>query len=384
MKKIMFLVAVYMIAWQVAAAQLMGNLLSSQLKGTPIDIAAHEGDGFKAEYYNGPNFNEKVLTRIDKNIDFFLIHRSPAEGVDAGYFSVRWTGKFYAPKTGMYTFYFIADDGVRLWLNNQIVIDNWRLNRATKFSGKISLKGEQLYDLKIEYSQMKPSAAVAKASWSFENGPDEPFDPKYVFSRPPKTVPVAAKKPSPAKTTSPVAQKAPADKPAATKPVPEKTSTVAKVIPKEQKEAKQTKEPPRPAVKAPVPDTDANVDDLSKETFDNLEKGKAVVLNHIFFDQSKSELKPESFDELHKLVNTLNKYPQIKITVTGHTDNVGDFYLNVELSKDRARAVADYLVQKGVAEGRIEYKGLGGLYPLAPNTTEENKMKNRRVEFAVR
>jgi outer membrane protein OmpA-like peptidoglycan-associated protein len=63
---------------------------------------------------------------------------------------------------------------------------------------------------------------------------------------------------------------------------------------------------------------------------------------------------------------------------------VGDFYLNVELSKDRARAVADYLVQKGVAEGRIEYKGLGGLYPLAPNTTEENKMKNRRVEFAVR
>jgi outer membrane protein OmpA-like peptidoglycan-associated protein len=109
-----------------------------------------------------------------------------------------------------------------------------------------------------------------------------------------------------------------------------------------------------------------------------------VVLNHIFFDQSKSELKPESFDELHKLVNTLNKYPQMKITVTGHTDNVGDFYLNVQLSKDRAKAVADYLAGKGIEENRIEYKGMGGLYPMAPNTTEENKTKNRRVEFAVK
>ena len=108
------------------------------------------------------------------------------------------------------------------------------------------------------------------------------------------------------------------------------------------------------------------------------------MLNHIFFDQSKSELKPESFDELHKLVNTLNKYPQMKITITGHTDNVGDFYLNVQLSKDRAKAVADYLLQKGITGSRIEFKGMGALYPVAPNTTEDNKIKNRRVEFAVR
>jgi len=74
----------------------------------------------------------------------------------------------------------------------------------------------------------------------------------------------------------------------------------------------------------------------------------------------------------------------MKITITGHTDNVGDFYLNVQLSKDRAKAVADYLVEKGIDESRLDSKGMGSLYPLAPNTSEENKIKNRRVEFAVR
>jgi outer membrane protein OmpA-like peptidoglycan-associated protein len=54
------------------------------------------------------------------------------------------------------------------------------------------------------------------------------------------------------------------------------------------------------------------------------------------------------------------------------------------LSKDRAKAVADYLVEKGIDQSRLDSKGMGSLYPLAPNTTENNKIKNRRVEFAVR
>jgi outer membrane protein OmpA-like peptidoglycan-associated protein len=383
MKKTTTLLAVLLLTWQVATAQLMGNMFSSPMNGTPIDITSHEGDGFKAEYYNGPNFNTKVLTRVDKKIEFYLIHRSPAEGIDSDYFSVRWTGKFYAPKTGIYVFNFIADDGVRVWVNNQLVIDQWRLNRATKFSGKVSLKGEQLYDLKIEYSQMKPSAAVARASWNFENGPELEFNPKYIFSNPPKVVPVVAKKQATPKPSTTVAKKTPATKPAVKKTEPAKTVQVAKVVPKE-KPASKPAEIPKPVAKTPAPENDANDEDLSRETFDNLEKGKAIVLNHIFFDQSMSELKPESYDELHKLINTLKKYPGMKITITGHTDNVGDFYLNVQLSKDRAKAVADYLVQKGIEENRIDSKGMGSLYPLAPNTNEENKVKNRRVEFAVR
>lgn len=384
MKQTLSLIAVFMLAWQVAAAQLMGNMLSSPMTGTPIDITAHAGDGFKAEYYNGPNFNEKVLTRVDKKIDFYLIRQSPAEGVDADYFSVRWTGKFYAPNTGVYLFNFIADDGVRLWVNNQLVIDEWRLNRATKFSGKVTLKGKQLYDLKIEYSQMKPSAAVARASWNFENSPELAFNPKYIFSTPPKITPIAAKKQSPSKTDTKLAQKPPSSKPAVKKTDPPKTTQVAKLVPTEKTEKTPVKESAKHVANIPAPENDANEEELSRETFDNLEIGKAVVLNQIFFDQSLSELKTESFDELHKLINTLQKYPQMRITITGHTDNVGDFYLNVQLSKDRAKAVADYLVEKGIHESRIDSKGMGSLYPLAPNTNEANKTKNRRVEFAVR
>jgi outer membrane protein OmpA-like peptidoglycan-associated protein len=123
---------------------------------------------------------------------------------------------------------------------------------------------------------------------------------------------------------------------------------------------------------------------VPEETFENLEENKAIVLNHIFFDQSLHALRPESFEELNKLVNTLYKYPELKILIVGHTDNVGDFNLNVQLSKERARAVADYLISKGIAEDRVESKGFGSLYPVAPNTTEENKKKNRRVEFVVK
>jgi outer membrane protein OmpA-like peptidoglycan-associated protein len=86
---------------------------------------------------------------------------------------------------------------------------------------------------------------------------------------------------------------------------------------------------------------------------------------------------------LDELAGTLRKYPGLRLNVTGHTDNVGDFFLNVQLSRERAKAVADYLLGKGVAEERIAWRGLGCVYPAAPNTTEDNKRKNRRVEFAL-
>jgi outer membrane protein OmpA-like peptidoglycan-associated protein len=103
----------------------------------------------------------------------------------------------------------------------------------------------------------------------------------------------------------------------------------------------------------------------------------------IYFDQSRPELRPECCAALDELAGTLRKYPGLRLNVTGHTDNVGDFFLNVQLSRERAKAVADYLLGKGVAEERIAWRGLGCVYPAAPNTTEDNKRKNRRVEFAL-
>jgi outer membrane protein OmpA-like peptidoglycan-associated protein len=328
------------------------------------------GDGFKAEYYNGANFEQKVLTRVDKQINFFLHWDSPAPGIDPSYFSVRWTGQFYAPKTGTYQFVFVADDGVRLWVNDKLIINQWHLNPPTPFYGQIALEGKKLYPLKVEYSQMKASYAAAQASWSFAGGPVQLLTAKNVFSKPPKPL-VAAKKPAP----KPVRKTAP-------KPAPEKALAI-------------TEQPPRKAI-APVeagvviatPDQPArgpvHVEPPASGNKAELEVGPLPAApGPIYFDQSRPELRPECCAALDELANILRKYPSLRLAVTGHTDNAGDFFLNVQLSRDRAKAVADYLLGKGVAGDRIAWRGLGGVYPAAPNTTEANKRKNRRVEFTL-
>jgi outer membrane protein OmpA-like peptidoglycan-associated protein len=76
-------------------------------------------------------------------------------------------------------------------------------------------------------------------------------------------------------------------------------------------------------------------------------------------------------------------YPDIRIKITGHTDNVGNNEYNLNLSKDRAKSVKGYLVSKGVKENRIEIDGKGETEPLKSNETESNRSINRRVEFEI-
>jgi outer membrane protein OmpA-like peptidoglycan-associated protein len=121
----------------------------------------------------------------------------------------------------------------------------------------------------------------------------------------------------------------------------------------------------------------------AEATFEEPEPGKAVVLEQVLFEQSQYRLLPSSYHQLDKLANTLLKYPHLTIQLAGHTDNVGDPRLNLALSEHRALVVAHYLQRKGVAEARIKAQGYGGTRPIAPNTTETDRAKNRRVEFTV-
>ncbi len=116
---------------------------------------------------------------------------------------------------------------------------------------------------------------------------------------------------------------------------------------------------------------------------DPIKKDVKTVLNNIFFDSGKAELRPESFTELNKLQLLLTQNPSLKVEISGHTDDVGKDAENQALSEKRALSVADYLIKKGVNTQNIKVKGYGKTKPIVPNTSEENRQINRRIEMSI-
>ncbi len=114
-----------------------------------------------------------------------------------------------------------------------------------------------------------------------------------------------------------------------------------------------------------------------------IEAGAAIVLKNIFFDSKKFDLKQTSVAELDKIVQLLQANPRLKIQIAGHTDNVGKPADNIRLSNNRAKAVVNYLSQKGIANQRLTAKGFGAARPVTDNKTEASRAQNRRTEMVV-
>jgi outer membrane protein OmpA-like peptidoglycan-associated protein len=114
-----------------------------------------------------------------------------------------------------------------------------------------------------------------------------------------------------------------------------------------------------------------------------IEVGETVKLNNVFFDPGLSTLQRESFAELNSLAAMMKHNPEIQIEIAGHTDLRGTPEATQQLSEDRVAAVKEYLVQRGIATERIVGVGYGATKPVAPSDTEENRLKNRRVEFKI-
>jgi outer membrane protein OmpA-like peptidoglycan-associated protein len=343
--------------------------------------------GVHAEYYRGTNFEKKVLSRAESQVNYLFANQNWAPGIDEYNFSARWHGKLHPPLSGTYKLILRVDDGIRLWLGGKLLIDEWHGQSVITYTREVKLKAGGPYDLKIEYFNHHGPGAMQlfwempeetpSLAGTFGFRPKEIISEKYLFNpfTPLKSRPIAVKA---------------AEKPA------RQTVPPTPVITRKPPVAKSTAKPPQKAARtAPasagppiVAGVLGNTAEKSvkeeAETFESLEKGKAVVLRKISFEQSRYILLPDSYAELDKLVTTLEKYPRLQIEIAGHTDGVGDPRLNQALSEHRAIVVTNYLMRKGIAENRLSAKGYGSSRPLAGNATEEERSQNRRVEFVIK
>jgi len=138
------------------------------------------------------------------------------------------------------------------------------------------------------------------------------------------------------------------------------------VVPKEVLQKIETKTPP--------------VFDIQLE---ELDVGESIVIPNIYFEFNQAYLRRESLETLSKLVEQLKKNPRIKIEIQGHTDNIGTREYNQKLSEKRAEVVMEYLIKNGISPERLRVRGFGETKPVAPNTTEEGRAKNRRTEILI-
>ena len=116
---------------------------------------------------------------------------------------------------------------------------------------------------------------------------------------------------------------------------------------------------------------------------DSIEIGEPITLKTIYFEFNKCELLTESYTELNRLEQAMRQNALLEVKISGHTDNTGTEEYNLKLSLARAKAVVDYLVERGIESERITYQGYGSSKPKVNNATEEGRAVNRRVEFTI-
>jgi len=123
------------------------------------------GSGLRGQYFNGTNLGSLVADRTDPNINFNWGFNSPAPAVSNAYYSVRWTGQVQPRYSEGYTFHLTTDNGRRLWINNQLVIDRWTNDLGVDYTGSLDLVGGQRYDIRVEFFN-STGGGSAKLEWN--------------------------------------------------------------------------------------------------------------------------------------------------------------------------------------------------------------------------
>ncbi|MDX1935112.1 MAG: PA14 domain-containing protein [Capsulimonadales bacterium] len=155
---------------------------------TPLpdsDAELGDGSGLRGEYYLGRNFEQYQFSRADFDLDFFWgADRSPSPRLPVGAdWSCRWTGKIQPRYTDTYTFYAVADDGVRVWIDYKLVIDDWTLHPLLEYSGTVKLEAGKQYDIRVDYFESGGPPASLGIYWESAKQVKE-FIPQECFFYP--------------------------------------------------------------------------------------------------------------------------------------------------------------------------------------------------------
>lgn len=291
-------------------------------------VNSNAQNGFIVEYFNGTDFDRKVATKYCPEINFYWDYNTDIDGLNSVSFSAKFYGKIIAPETGKYKIGFVVDDGVRLWINDKMVFDNWKMNNKVFNSFHYFMEEDSVYDIRIEY---------------FNGMLEGKLELKWLL-------------PS-AKTFEIINSEYLADislnKRTVLKPM---VDTIAKIIPK-----KPVTITPKILVEKPIEDTIKN-----------------YIPKNILFKQSTSIMIGKSGEELALLASFLKRFPSLKVSIEGHTDVFGNADLNQKLSEQRAMVVLKHLCALGIDSNRLTAKGFGGTKPV-----NQTHLQNRRVEFII-
>ena len=372
---------------------LLFGLLPGLLLGLtmPAQAQAPAGHGLLGEYYEGTAFERLVARRYDATLAFDWGHAPPVPGLGAEYFSVRWTGWLLPPASGRYVLHATVDDGMRIWLNDRLVLDEWRPQPVREFTTSVVLKAGEPCKLRIDYFQVildtraritweRPDAPLPSPPASWRNlwgltaepprPKKEPIPTQFLFSR----------NPQPAVARRVAVANRPAPRPFPPVHLPAVAVKAAVVSP-----GARARRPPgarrSPAAAAPAtPQAPAlpPVDSAATRVM-QLAVGEAVTMPELYFSQGQARLEPPTRAALGQLAAVLSTRPAFRLEVQGHTDNVGSAELNRQLSQQRAEAVCLYLTAHGVATAQLRPVGYGGTQPVADNADPAQRPRNRRV-----
>jgi len=314
--------------------------------------------GLKADYFDGKDFNRYVTTKFVDKIDFYWNDYPPVEGINPHVCSIRFTGRLKSPKTGVYTFSARVDDGIRVWVDGVQVINNWQLNDVGYSTGKVNLKADSVYTLKVEYFNALIEAEL-RLLWQLPNDEEKSWMAKWWDGEQAVIIP--------AEYFAPPIEKVIEKIPEPTLPPVVESKPKPQAKPKRMTKPKLVKR--KPVIKP------------EKEKIANTIQ--QYIPKNVAFNQAESKILAISYPELDRLAAFLVKHPTHKVRIEGHTDNVGDKDKNFLLSERRAYAVAAYLVKKGVPSKQLDAKGYGGTKPLFVSKDKKYHPENRRVAFII-